>query len=583
MKRSDFNRVFRDIHWDESKRLDIEAMLSRPCKRKKPIRRIQKEEVYCMSIQKTDRKPSNGKKIIAVALSACAVLGISVGAATLLHRDDDPLQGQSSMTSQQGNTDNNTDSPFQFVADHVKGDLQTKFNGPDHVSSMTVAFNEYGMGGGAGQIMAAESGWYCTPLYRDGTGNLAVYVDEATGQHTPLCSRPECTHDSEYCEANNSQFYGVPYCYYDGYLYGVAADQNTSSYEDPAVGEMVYPNDRGDICLMRYAPDGMELTKLCKLQDALTESIDYAGIYTAEIIGHKGALWISVEFGRTFGPYEENEVTMPNGETVTFSGVATTEFGTGYALFHYDIAKDKLTTVIEVPMVTQTDNSFSPFSSPTHLCASGDYVYFRKEQGDWADPYNGDLLFRVDIRTGAIEELANGVFTAFALSSDKLVYLTYSGGWYNETERNTIPCILDLQTGEETLMFEDESIHYTDVQCTAEYIILTKKSLLAEIEIYDWEGKLVATLDQPREPSVYTNDQGEESTEVDKNCIASIGVSGDRLYACCTGAYGGQDLYYASLSEVIANGTVEWKTAYVGIELQKAYEKYSETEENGSR
>lgn len=565
MKRSEFNRMFGNIHWDESKRLNIEAMLIRPCQQPESERKAQKEEVFYMPLQKMDRKPSHGKKMTAAVLSACAVFGIIAGTFALLNRGNDPNFHESN-PSEHGNSTSSgsTESPFKFVADNVQGDLQTKFEGPENVPSMTVSYSQLYQSDGDGQLLATESGWYCSPLYSGGCG-MTIYVDEATGQHTPLCSRPECTHDTEYCEANNSQFFGIPYTYYDGYLYGVASDQSTSSFGNPVVGETVYATDRGDICLMRYAPDGTELTKLCKLQDALQESIDHTGIVSAEIIGHKGALWISVQFDLQYGIMESHEYTDPfTGELETTTVAHITEYSTAYALFHYDIARDTLTAVIEVPLT----KSQTPFSAPTHLCASGDYLYFRKTNCNWADPYNGDLIYRVNIRTGAMEEVANAAYTTFALSSTKLVYMTYADGYYDADKRNIVPCILDLQTGEEKLLFEDTDVFYTDVQCTAEYIILTKNSPLAEIEIYDWQGNLLATLKQPTQEF-----PGELGMEVLPEFVASIAINGDRLYGQCF-----HGLYYLSLSEAIAAGTAKWNTAYDAFALQDAYMSYAETD-----
>ncbi len=457
-------------------------------------------------------------------------------------------------TSQSGNVSSSGDTAaapiFKEIEDNVEGDLQTKFGGSDNIPSMSTQ---------CGQIVAGESGWYCMPLRiyeKRQKSNLIVYTDETTGQHTPLCSRPECTHDTEYCTANNSQFYGMPYTCYDGFLYGLASDRYTSECNPSQDGEMVYATDRGDICLMRYAPDGTELNVLCKLQDAMHESIDNACIRHAEIIGHRGGLWISVEFDTAYGTYH---ISPREDGVITY--VETSKTFTGYALLHYDIGKGKLTSILETPMT----NATQAFVPPAALRGVGDYVYFGKPDNFWEDPYSGSQIYRVNIRTGAVEEVTDYAFSAYAAAGDRLIYLTCENGAYDAKKQNTIPHIIDLNTGEERAFLADKTQFFTDVQCTADYIVLTKAAppaadAVPQIEIYDWEGNLLAAKKLPCAGNAY------------------LAIQGDRLYGLYNDREAKGSLYYLSIAALLADNTVEWTIAYDVFALSQEYIQYAHNE-----
>ncbi len=552
MKRSEFNKVFRRLRWDESRRSELEVMLSRPAVQPQKSKKAVTEEVILMSLETRNHSPRSGLRTAAAALGVCAAVGVIVGGIALLGGKEDPLLPQTSLSgqaSQSGNEASGTDpgkSPFAFVEDNVEGDLQTKFNGPDDTPSLTVTrgtntSTKYA----ASRVLEGPSGWYCMPFARPyfndfDEGNLIVYTDAASGADTPLCARPECTHDNEYCTANNSKYAGVPSVYYDGYLYGICADTDKIEVTEPENGEMFYSSDRGDIVLVRYAPDGTEITKLCSLADAAPDSLAHAKFADVEIIGHRGALWIAVKFEQTYGTWN-----------TSWGGfLEISENRQGYGLFHYDLAGGRLTPVIYYGL----NEDFTEATTPYRLSGCGDYVYFMKNNTDWADPYNGDYIYRVDIRTGAVEKVADQAISGYGIAGGRIVYLRN----YNAATRgeHLQPWVMDLATGEQRMLLGEED-YMVGVQCTDDYIILTTESEWCDVCIYDWEGNLLSTIQQPKK--VQLESFGDDHLMNSK--IAYFAISGDRLYGWCFDLGTPSDLYYTPLYTAATEGKTDWQYA----------------------
>ncbi|MBE6846880.1 MAG: hypothetical protein E7503_01950 [Ruminococcus sp.] len=539
MKPSEFNKVFRRLRWDESRRLELEAMLSLPAVQPQKRKKAVTEEVILMSLETRNHSPRSGWRTAAAALGVCAAVGVIVGGIALLGGKEDPLLPQTSLsgqTSQSGNEASGTDtgkSPFAFVEDHVEGDLQTKFEGPDDVPSLTIArgtntSRKYA----AAKLLEGPSGWYCMPFASPqyssfDEGNLIVYTDAASGADTPLCARPECTHDNEYCTANNSKYAGVPSVYYDGYLYGICADTDKIEVKAPEDGETWFSSDRGDIVLVRYAPDGTELTGLCSLIDAAPDSLQHASFADVEIIGHRGALWIAAKFELTYGVFNDSW----GGYT------EISENRRGYGLFHYDLDSGKLTPVIYCGLSEELTEATTPY----RLSGYGDYVYFQKSNTDWADPYNGDYIYRVDIRTGAVEKVTDQAIAGYGMGGGKLIYLRN----YNASTRgeHLQPWVIDLATGEQR-MFLGEEDYMVNVQCSDDYVILTVESDSrdGETRIYNWQGELLSVIEPPPKQVSYA-------------------ISGDRLYGWNYDWGTASDLYYTPLYTAATEGKTHWKYA----------------------
>ncbi len=457
---------------------------------------------------------ANNKKvryIINTVLGAALLAGAVTAGVFLLRGGEDTPPTEQSTGDSHGTEGGIT---YEVVADNIEGDLQTRFEGPDHVPSMT-SFS--------GTLTEAESGWY---YYEQGVG--VKYRDAATGESVVVCARPECTHDNEYCAANNSRYNGRPAVYYDGYLYGISGDAEKVDNEPEKNEEIVWFSGSGDVLLMRYAPDGTALDKLVSLTDALPDALDHhVSFGSAEIIGHKGALWISVEFERI---------------CVMVQDLGSGDYQRGYALFHYDLSAEKLSTVFYMPLAKDAD----PFA-PTELRGIGDYVYFRKINCEWEDPLNGNRVYRVNIRTGAIEKvIGNDVFTTYAANGSKLLYLKEKVTADTSSVRMQL-MLFDLHTGESRLFLGEED-YVTALQCTEDHVLVTMRGAWESIRMYDYDGRLLQTLPALDMTAFVPND----SSRTD------IKVNGDALYGIVYGTVGGRRVYTMSLAAAL-EGSGQWQ------------------------
>lgn len=543
MKRFEYTHVFHSLRWDEQKRSEIETKLSRTPTQNPSTQQEYTEEVILMPMEPTKRSLKTGLRPVAAVLSICLIAGIGIGTVFMLGRERtiDPQTGTSS-TTDPSNTQGIT---YPVIGDDVEGDLQTTFNGPDHNVSLMVnddinGYVSISYEGSDNRCygMKAENGWYhVEDVYSDDGSHYDCirYYDEATGEDVPLCAKPDCTHNNEYCVAANTKYFGEPTVYYDGYLYGLSGDSDTQQKERE--DNTFWFTDWGELSLVRYAPDGTELTKLVSLSDAAPESLEKVSFDSVEIIGHRGALWISAGFCRS---YAIEKTTAVDGGMVEVASEWLRE--TGYGLFHYDIASGTLTPVIYQPL---TEYEFSDECSiPSQLQAVGDYVYFRKANTNWADPYNGDCVYRVNIRTGAVEVVIDTAMTFYAIWENKIVYLKTN--WLAAAQEVWIK---DLHTGEERLFLEEDDYAFS-VQCTADYVFVVRNTDWCEIEIYDWEGNLLQSIEQPVKQECI--DAGD--TKLSVYSVATVVVSGDTLYAILDGIHWSTDLQAA-----VENGTADWK------------------------
>ncbi len=448
--------------------------------------------------------------IIGAVLGGAAILAVAVGCMFGLSKDNPDTD--SNGASQSGNVssgDAAAPSVFKTVADNVEGDLQTKFNGAEDIPSMAALH---------GMAMPAENGWY----YDNGA---VCYRDNATGESVFLCARPECTHDTEYCVAANSRYKGKPLTYYNGYLYGISGD-TTKVNDDDNTDTTFWEPGYGDILLMQYAPDGTALDKLVSLQDALPDAPDsHVFASGAEIIGHKGALWISIRLQRDY---------YIQSERITFGG---------YALFHYDLTKDKLTMVCYFPLTEGANPSM-----PSCLQGIGEYVYFAKTNQDWLDPLNGDDVYRVNIRTGEIEAvLANGHCGSYSTNGKKLVYPKLLSTDNDGARIRAM--LLDLETGEDKA-FLPTDVNIRAIQCTQEYVIIVPADTPECLQLYDFEGNLLQTL-----PALDTAPLNPHA-----NNLLKTAVNGNTIYAMIYNVLGDYRIYAADL-QAAASGNAQWQLA----------------------
>ena len=229
---------------------------------------------------------------------------------------------------------------------------------------------------------------------------LLRYFDEKSGKTAIVCAKPNCLHDgSEFCVATTKNYEIISqYVYLDGYVYAVALD-NIEANKNPE------SCTRFPTVLLRYAPDGTEVTAIATLRESQYQSEGYGyGNFVVEIIAHRGQLWINL-------PYQEL-FTVKDSNMNIISG----ESRGGYELYCYEPEPKKL-TVLATTGEPQKD--YYPKSSAM-MKGVGDYVYYHKVSGDWRDPVKNSGIYRIDCRTGVIEQVLN-------LKRDKSLYYTVSG------------------------------------------------------------------------------------------------------------------------------------------------------------
>lgn len=237
--------------------------------------------------------------------------------------------------------------------------------------------------------------WYETyPLLR--------YFDENSGETVTVCAKPNCLHDgNEFCVATTKNYEVISgYVYLDGYVYAVALD-NIELNKNPE-GCTKFPT-----VLLRYAPDGTEVTAIATLRESQYQSMgySYSGMYV-EMIAHRGQLWVYLPYNEQFTVKDEN------------MQIVEAESRGGYEMYCYE-PETKKVTVLATTGEPQKD--YYPYTAGAPCMRGiGNYVYFHKVAGDWRDPVKSSGVYRIDCRTGLIEQVLN-------LKSEKSAFYTVSG------------------------------------------------------------------------------------------------------------------------------------------------------------
>ena len=354
------------------------------------------------------------------------------------------------------------------------------------------------------------------------------FHDDASGEDVVLCARPECTHNTEYCVAQNSRYLGAPGVYYEGRLYGVSTDA-ASAEEESQDPNIRYSVGSGTPVLMRYAPDGTALDKLADLSEGVPDALDHTTLHSVEIIGHKGALWIKMLL------YREYSVRV--GENS-----AKTTYESGHVLLHYDIEKDKLTTILYDPL---RENNYT--SLPSQLQGAGDYVYFRKESGTLKDPLDGNNIYRIHIQTGVVEKVAENVRCSYAVQGERLVYLKK----FSKNSDHLVAWLKDLRTGEE-IPLQTKETDYADGVCFAgEYIGIIRGGTFTFVND---KGELLGEISAPADHAL------------PHDCI-SFCVGETDLYASVQTA--NWEYYAAKWQDIISGDTPQWELLWERYEYQE--------------
>ena len=254
---------------------------------------------------------------------------------------------------------------------------------------------------------ASDAGWYFT---ESGVGvngkdvDPIWYSDIDTGACVVFCARPNCLHDgNEYCTATTSAYVRLSApVWLDGYVYALAKKpygKNLSAY-----AAMGGDDTAGSVVLLRYEPDGSEITEIAELRPK-TEEYVTIGMNSADLIAHRGQLWYSF-----------------SGQMIDHQTTAVTEY---YSMGVYSPQKNTAAALLtdEAPMTS----SFGQRGAPINLVGDGDYVYFKYDAaGRWDD---GNKLrsgiWRISCVTGALEKAytldSHNLLERYCVLGDKIV------------------------------------------------------------------------------------------------------------------------------------------------------------------
>ncbi|MBR5363362.1 MAG: hypothetical protein IK134_08575 [Oscillospiraceae bacterium] len=269
--------------------------------------------------------------------------------------------------------------------------------------------------------------------------NGLVYADLASGESVFVCAKPNCQHDgSEYCTATTKNYSIL--CdpvWLDGYVYTLALD-NRELLKNPE-NCTKFPT-----VLLRYAPDGTEVTEAAQLY--LSANRYHA---EAELIAHRGQLWITVGYGESHELMDANMLIFNQDN-----------YGV-WEMYCYEPEPKKLTTLLTSG---EPQKGYGGYRAPqiggylhpagSDLKGVGNYVYFHKVTTDWRDPLKGAGVFRIDCRTGLTEQvvkLKTEKSRLYSVCGDCVYYSLACSNMYNGVSVDEeIIHAYDLKTGADT-------------------------------------------------------------------------------------------------------------------------------------
>lgn len=413
---------------------------------------------------------------------------------------------------------------------------------------------------------------------RDGIPTL-YYMDEETGITVPVCARANCLHDAtEYCTAT-TPVYGYSYLtYYEGYLYAMTtkylhpeARYNYNQIEGIGTGDS--SRDECRQVLLRISPDGTEITELADFG---------AGVGATKCIVHRGYIWCIVQ-RQVEGEAYEHPIT--HQMTSFVSG--------GWQLWGYELATGKSATLFDAvgdPTIDHTNRA------PQNLMASGDYIYFERQDGDWSGAQG---LCRLSLLTG---EITNGeeevLITGRHLTCMSKTHALRSKEIRLENgEKAWEEYLLNLETREEVLLGNSEEfrklastdeLKFDAVSITKmnnNYLFATGRKenrITGNIQddylfIFDYEGNLLKTVKTGFENVDFAKtekgENGYDYRRVFYEYVSIAAVTDERVYIEHT--VGGtldeleergkerlNQILYCSIDSLLNDETPDWQLAY---------------------
>ena len=368
----------------------------------------------------------------------------------------------------------------------------------------------------AENIVAADNGWFFRNSIIDYDRMTdwgfprryfpLSYADRESGKTVTVCAKPNCLHDgNEYCTATTDRYAYSDLTMYDGYLYAVTTkylkpeERRSFEYIDQN------PTEQNADCrqvLLRYAPDGTEITELCEFG---------TGEGTSRCTVHRGYVWCIVQI-QNVGEQIENPIT--HSITTFASG--------GWQIQGYELATGK--TVCIYDAVGKADINHIN-QTPQGLYASGDYLYYNRNDGDWSGSYG---LYRLSLITGEEEKIgaAHGMpqisKTHALLTESKVVNGKETTEWILVDLQTLEKKKIEPATGHIEIMDEQYlySYNYADYN--------DPNGVDVTISVFDYDGKPVAEV-----PTGFRNCHVDMRIE-DENKYASYN-QGCQIKAICDG------------------------------------------------
>ena len=417
MRPQDYRRSVGQIRWSEDKRRSIEEQLAKPAsgRQRKPVPAWEAERKAYM---KEGRKFTR-RMLLILAAALLAIGGTAAAVAWNYKKEHSGDNAQNSRIDRQ-------EDPAEFSPQLTD---QT-----DIPYAKSIAQNDNGY------YYLADFDWTTQEEMEDlrinqfsyDTERALKYYDANSGHSVFVCAKPNCLHDrNEFCTATTKNYSIISEpVWLDGYVWAIALS-NIELLKNPE-GCTSFPT-----VLLRYAPDGTEVTEAAQIYFADTQYL-----LNADLTAHRGQLWIECDY--------RHYITAEDGNLHSSS----TEMRGGMGLWCYEPKARRLTQLCTSGELKKDYIPNGGSECSFDLRGQGDYVYFHKFKEDWRDPFKGAGIFRIECSTGKIE-LAAPVKSQhgwlYAVSGD-LAYYTLSPkvmGADVIDDESTIR-VVNMHTGEDT-------------------------------------------------------------------------------------------------------------------------------------
>ena len=460
MRPQDYRRAVGSIRWTPEQRRAIEAKLRAPVTDETENRSPAETEtirtpihynIYEEQEARMKKERKQARMYLLILAAALLTIGGTVAAVAWSSRkpQDGSSQAEESKPETKKQKNENSITEDDLTEAVISPKLTDQQDEPEcHGYSKTgKGFYFYGSEQG---MVDKETGY---------NGSALRYYDEASGETVYVCAKPNCLHDgNDFCTATTKIYTPMSDpVYLDGYVYEIAIDEREFL-------EKKEQCEKFPTVLLRYAPDGTEITQLAVLNEdsnALPNQCD--------LIAHRGQLWMYCSYVRVINTYDEN------------MDISAQDSSSKYDISCYEPEKQKVTVLASSG---EMQKNYRTWYRGARLKGVGDYVYFHKYQQDWRDKLKGCGVFRIECSTGQIEQLIN-------LKADYTEYYTVAGDYvyytYGREKHSLILHAYNLQTGEDNeisglIDLAKSQAAWFDPEMLDDQVYLYPEALLADAE-----------------------------------------------------------------------------------------------------